>query len=93
MEATVTKVKAVFILLFFLSDVGKYRIIPLLSPNMLKLVIKATTDIRVVAIPTCSGLKSLALIIQKKNPKKAMIAVLNMRYIEFLYKESPTKWL
>jgi hypothetical protein len=64
---------------FFRSEVGKYLIKPLLSPKRLKLEINEITDISAVAIPTCSGLNNLAFTIQKKNPKKDIIAVLKMR--------------
>ena len=77
-------VKAVLIrsLLFF--SVGRNLTRALLYPNKLKLTIRAETDKRVVANPICSGEKSLVFIIQKKNPKKAMTPVLNIRYIELL---------
>jgi len=78
-EVKPTNVNAVFIFLFFLSDVGKYLIKPFPSPNKLKLEINVITEISVVAIPTCSGVNNRALIIQKKKPKKAIIAVLNIR--------------
>ena len=78
----------VFIFLFFLSEVGRYLISPLPRPRRLKLVINVIIEIRVVPIPTCSAEYKRAFIIQKKKLKKAVIPVLNIRKIEFLYKES-----
>ena len=54
---------------------------------------KVKTEIRDVASPICSGEYIRALIIQKKKPKNAIIAVLSIKYMEFLYKESFLKWL
>jgi hypothetical protein len=58
---------------------GKKRIIPTFKPSIVKLPISPMTDITVVAIPTFSGLYNLAVIIQKKKPKKAIIAALSIR--------------
>ena len=87
-DAKPTSVKEVLIFSFFRSEEGRYLIKLFPSPNKLKLDINAITEIRVVPIPTCSGVKSLAFISQKKNPKIAITAVLAIRKIEFLYKES-----
>ncbi len=74
-----TIVKEVFITSFFSFEVGKYLIRPLSKPRILKLEIKVIIEIRVVPIPTCSGVNNLAFMIQKKKPKKAMTAVLAIR--------------
>ena len=78
-EVRATKVKEVFIFSFFLSDVGRYFIKLFSSPKRLKLEISDITEIRVMPIPTCSGVNNLALMIQKKNPKKAMTPVLSIK--------------
>ena len=87
-EVTATIVKEVLIFSFFLSDVGRYftKLFP--NPKRLKVEINVITEMSVVPIPTCSGVNSRAFTIQKKNPKKAMIAVLAIKKIEFLYRES-----
>lgn len=78
-EVNPTSIKEVFIFSFFLSEVGRYLIKLFPSPKRPKLEINVITEIRVVAIPTCSGLNNLALIIQKKNPKKAITKVLAIK--------------
>jgi hypothetical protein len=78
-EADATRQKDVFITWFWWSDVGKYRTTPLLKPSRPKVETSVTTDIRVVAIPTCSDSNNLALMIQKQKPTTAITAVLNIR--------------
>ena len=78
-EVNPTSIKEVFIFSFFLSEVGRYLTKLFPSPKRLKLEIKAITEIRVVPIPTCSGVNNRALIIQKKKPKNAITPVLRMR--------------
>jgi hypothetical protein len=70
--------KSIF-LLFFLSDVGRYRISPFPRPKRLKLEINVIIEIRVVPIPTCSAEYRRAFIIQKKKPNTAITPVLNIR--------------
>jgi len=55
--------------LFF--SVGKYLMVAVLNPKREKDVISDVTEISVVASPICSGVKSRALITQKKNPRTA----------------------
>ena len=78
-DVNATSVKLGFIFSFFRSEDGRYLIKLLPSPIKLKVEIKVITEIRVVAIPTCSGVNNLALITQKKKPKKDITAVLNIR--------------
>ena len=68
-------VKALFIILFFLSDVGKYLIMLLPIPRLLKLEIKVITEISVVPIPTHSGVNVRAFMTQKKKPRTDITAV------------------
>jgi len=78
-EVNPTSVNEVFIFLFFLSDVGRYLIIPFPRPRMLKLEINVIIEIRVVPIPTCSAEYRRVFIIQKKKPNAAITPVLNIR--------------
>ena len=88
-----TRVNEVLIFLFFFSEMGRYLISPVPRPRMLKPEINVIIERRVVPIPTCSAEYRRAFIIQKKKPKKDITAVLNIRKIEFLYKESFAKCL
>ena len=78
-EVNPTSVNEVFILSFFLSEVGRYLIKLFPSPKRLKLEINVIIEIRVVPIPTCSAEYRRAFIIQKKKPNTAITPVLNIR--------------
>ncbi len=78
-EVNPTSINEVFILSFFLSEVGRYLIKLFPSPKRLKLEINVITEIRVVPIPTCSEEYRRAFIIQKKKPNTAITPVLNIR--------------
>ena len=88
MDAIVIIVKAVFIFSIFWSEAGKYltRLPP--SPNRQKLERRLIADIIVVPSPTSVVENNLAFIIQKKNPSTAETAVLSIKKMEFLYRES-----
>jgi hypothetical protein len=78
------RVKQVLIFWFFISEFGRYLIIPEPSPRRLKLVIRDITDRIVVASPICSAVNNLVVIIQKTSPRIDRINVLVIKYKEFL---------
>ena len=58
----------VVIISFDFLDFGRYFMMLSLNPNKENMLIKFTTEINAVAIPTFSGEEKLATIIQNTNP-------------------------
>src|SRR5258708_2345253 len=69
---------------FLLADLGRYLFKLEFSPRIVKLLNNVIMDMRVVAIPTFSGLYNRAMIIQKKNPNPPNINILTIVNSEFL---------
>ena len=77
-------VRQVFILLFLLSELGRYLINPVFRPKREKEIINPIAEIIVVANPISWLENNLAHIIQKKNPKTAITPELVIINREFL---------
>lgn len=77
------KMSPVFIILFLFVEVGRILIKVLLKPSRLMYEMSDIADIKEVARPISSGVKSLEQIIQNTKPKTEIVPVESIRYIEF----------
>ena len=83
-ETSITMTNEELIKSFLLGDLGRYLFKLTFNPRMVKLLNNVIREIRVVAIPTFSGLYSRAIMIQKTNPNPPNMNVLAILNIEFL---------
>src|SRR6266567_713323 len=82
--AIVTMTNEELINSFLLADLGRCLVKLESKPRMVKLLNNVIKEMRVVAIPTFSGLYRRAIIIQKTNPNPPSTNVLAILKIEFL---------
>ena len=69
---------------FLLADLGRYLVKLEFKPIMVKLLNNVMIEMRVVAIPTFSGLYNRAIISQKTNPNPPNMNALAILKREFL---------